>query len=248
MENHLITIGLCLIWCRITIFSLGVTLCYSIISGGLTYRSLLHHVIVQKKVDELLAKGAIEPSSIGVGFSSNIFVVPKHTGNLSPVFNFKHFNHCMYIPTFKMPTIKQVWLLVQPGDYAFSSDLKDVYLHFPIVKHHHNFLQFVWLHWLYQWTVLPFVLATTPGVFSTLSPYCSFVITRICVLLFTWMISWSLLTPSMLARQLILSCAHFWFHLCLDINFSKSNLHLMQCFLSFVPVLEYSRHVSLSAF
>ena len=41
-----------------------------------------HHPIIQKEVDELLAKGAIEPSSDGAGFYSSMFVVPKHTGGL----------------------------------------------------------------------------------------------------------------------------------------------------------------------
>ena len=41
-----------------------------------------HHPVIQKEVDELLAKGAIEPSSGGAGFYSSMFVVPKHTGGL----------------------------------------------------------------------------------------------------------------------------------------------------------------------
>ena len=36
-----------------------------------------HHPVIQKEVDELLAKGAIEPSSGGAGFYSSVFVVPK---------------------------------------------------------------------------------------------------------------------------------------------------------------------------
>ena len=35
-----------------------------------------HHPIIQKEVYELLAKGAIEPSSGGAGFYSSMFVVP----------------------------------------------------------------------------------------------------------------------------------------------------------------------------
>ena len=42
-----------------------------------------HHPVIQKKVDELLAKEAIEPSSGGAGFYSSMFVVPKHTGGPS---------------------------------------------------------------------------------------------------------------------------------------------------------------------
>ena len=41
-----------------------------------------HHPIIQKEVDELLAKGVIEPSSGGAGFYSSMFVVPKHIGCL----------------------------------------------------------------------------------------------------------------------------------------------------------------------
>ena len=41
-----------------------------------------HHPVIQKEVDELLAKGATEPSSGGTVFYSSMFVVPKHTGDL----------------------------------------------------------------------------------------------------------------------------------------------------------------------
>ena len=44
-----------------------------------------------RRLDELLAKGAIEPSSGGVGFYSNVFVVPKHTADLQPILNLKAF-------------------------------------------------------------------------------------------------------------------------------------------------------------
>ena len=51
-------------------------------------------------MDELLAKGAIEPPTGGVGFYSNIFVVPKHTGGLHPIHNLKQFNWYVHVPTF----------------------------------------------------------------------------------------------------------------------------------------------------
>ena len=49
----------------------------------------------------LLAKGAIEQSTGGAGFYSNVFVVPKHMGGLSPVLNFRQFNHYIHIPTLR---------------------------------------------------------------------------------------------------------------------------------------------------
>ena len=42
-----------------------------------------HHPIMQKEVDEMLAKGVIEPSSGGVGFYSRMFLVAKHIGPLA---------------------------------------------------------------------------------------------------------------------------------------------------------------------
>ena len=43
-----------------------------------------HHPVILKEVDEILAKGGIEPSSGGASFYSSMFVVPKHTGALIP--------------------------------------------------------------------------------------------------------------------------------------------------------------------
>ena len=151
-----------------------------------------HHSVIQNEVDELLSKGVIEPSSGGAGFYSSMFVVPKHTGDLHPILSLKHFNRYMHIPSFKMPTLKHVWQLIQQGDYAFSIDLQDAYLHVPIVKHHHHFLHVVWHNVPYQWKVLPFGLATAPRVFTSLTkPICCFAIAKVCILLSIWMTSWS---------------------------------------------------------
>ena len=62
-----------------------------------------------------------------------------------------------------MLTIRNVWQLIQHGDYAFSIDLQDAYLHIPIVQHHCHFLCFIWHNVPYQWKVLTFGLATTLG-------------------------------------------------------------------------------------
>ena len=128
-----------------------------------------HHPVIQKEVDELLAKGAIEPSSRGTGFYSSKFMVPKCTGHLQSILNLKHFNCYMHISSFKMPTPKQVQQLIQHGDYVFSIDIQDAYLHVPIVKHHCHFLHFVWHNVPYQWKVLTFGLATTPRVLMSLT-------------------------------------------------------------------------------
>ena len=68
-----------------------------------------------------------------------------------------------------MLTFKHVWQHIQHGDYAFSIDLQDAYLHIPVVKHHCHFLHFVWHNVPYQWKVLPLSLAIAPRVFTSLT-------------------------------------------------------------------------------
>ena len=170
-----------------------------------------HHPVIQKEADELLAMGAIEPSSGGASFYSGMFVVPKCTGGLHPILNLKHFNCYMHIPSFKMPTLKNIWQLIQQGNFAFSIDLQDAYLHIPIVKHHHHFLCFVWHNVPYQWKVLPFGLATASRVFTSLTkPILLLCHCKACILLFIWVASWPLFTLSGQVRGHACFCVPCW--------------------------------------
>ena len=90
-----------------------------------------------------------------------------------------------------MPTIRQVWLLIQHGNYTFSIDLKDGYLHIPIVKHHHHFLCFVWQHKRYQWKNLLSGLAMALRVSTSLNPSHFFANAKVIMLLYIMMIFWS---------------------------------------------------------
>ena len=190
----LLLTGMCLIWYRLTIFSLERS-CPPLFCNFWQFNvkvAAAHHPIIQKEVDELLSKEVIESSSGGAGFYSNMFVVPKHTGGLWPILYLKWFSFYLHIPSFKVPTIRHVWQLIQHGNYAFSIDLQDAYLHIPSVKHYCHFLQSVWHNMPYQWKVLllgwPQPLRFSQ---SSLNIFCSFVIASISVLLSIWMTSWS---------------------------------------------------------
>ena len=190
-----------------------------------------HHPVIQKEVDELLAKGAIEPSSGGAGFYSSVFVVPKCTGGFHPILSLKCFNHFMHIPSFKMPTLKNVQYLIQQGDFAFTIDLQDAYLHVPIVKHHHQFLHFVWHNVPYQGRVLPFGLATAPRVFTSLTKPILFLChckgLRIVIYLDDILV---LVHSKQAGKRACLFLCSLLVHLSLHINFSKSDLCLSQSF------------------
>ena len=205
-----------------------------------------HHPVIQKEVDELLAKGAIEPSSGGAGFYSSVFVVPKHTGGLRPILNLKHFNRYMHIPSFKMPTLKTVWQLIQQGDYAFSIDLQDAYLHVPIVKHHCQFLRFVWHNVPYQWRVLPFGLATAPRVFTSLTKPILFLCHHKGLHIVIYLDDILVLVRSKRAgKRACLFLCSLLVRLGLHINFSKSDLCLSQSF-TFLGLCWDTVHMSVS--
>ena len=152
-------------------------------------------------MDELLAKCVVEPWIGGVVFYS-IYLWFLSTLAVYDLYSFKHkqINCFMHIPSFKMHTIRQVWYLIQQDDNAFSVDLKDAYLHICIVKYHYNFLWFVWHH-IFSLEGFAIGLPTAPRVsLHLLNPYYSFADARVFMLEYMWMISWSCLPQSMLAR------------------------------------------------
>ena len=73
---RLLPTALCSIWLKATISILGPSLCCFVIFTGSTLMLLL--LIIQKEVQKLLAKVAVEPLTDGAGFHYNVFVVPKH--------------------------------------------------------------------------------------------------------------------------------------------------------------------------
>ena len=87
---------------------------------------------------------------------------------------------------------QKVWQLIQHGDYALSTDLQDTYYIFSVVKHHCHIFTFCLATQISSMEDLPFWLATIQRVLVHLrNPYCSFANTRVVMLLFIRMISWS---------------------------------------------------------
>ena len=66
----------------------------------LNIKAATSHCHISQEVDELLTKGAIEPSIGNAGFYSNVYVVPKCTGDLQSALNLKQFIHFIHIADF----------------------------------------------------------------------------------------------------------------------------------------------------
>ena len=122
-----------------------------------------------KEVKALQAKQAIERVPRTKGFYARVFLVPKKGGSYRPVFNLRPLNQSIAKKKFKMATVKTVASAIRPGDFAVSIDLKDAYLHVPVLSAHRKFLKFTFQGVTYQFKVLPFGLSSAPRTFTKMT-------------------------------------------------------------------------------
>ncbi|CAJ0923458.1 unnamed protein product [Ranitomeya imitator] len=100
------------------------------------------------------------------GFYSNLFVVPKKDGTVRPILDLKLLNRCVRVRHFRMESLRSVISSMERGEFLASIDIKDAYLHIPIFPPHQRFLRFAIREDHFQFTALPFGLATAPRVFT----------------------------------------------------------------------------------
>jgi len=124
---------------------------------------------LDREIKSLLEKEAIERAPRSQGFYARVFLVPKKGGTFRPVFNLKPLNQSIAKRQFKMATVKSVASAIRPGDFAVSIDMKDAYLHVPILSSHKKFLKFIYKGVTYQFKVLPFGLSSAPRTFTKLT-------------------------------------------------------------------------------
>ena len=103
-------------------------------------------------------------------FYSLLFLVKKATGGYRPVIDVSRLNKFVVCPHFKMETAWSVRQAVRPGDWSFSIDLSDAYLHVPMRRQSQDFLRLALTsRVVYRFTVLPFGLCTAPLVFTRIA-------------------------------------------------------------------------------
>ncbi|XP_029453158.1 protein-glutamate O-methyltransferase isoform X3 [Rhinatrema bivittatum] len=100
------------------------------------------------------------------GHYSIYFVVPKKEGSFRPILDLKEVNRCLWIPSFRMETLRSVIASVRPGTFLASLNLTEAYLHIGIRKDHQKYLRFFVLGQHFQFQALPFGLATAPRIFT----------------------------------------------------------------------------------
>ena len=123
--------------------------------------------LVDQEIKKLLKKGAIEVVEHAENqFLSNIFTVPKKDGTRRPVIDVRQLNQFVKKVPFKMEDLTQIPSVLQKGDFLCKIDLQDAYLSIPVAKKARVYLRFLWKGKLYQFTCLPFGLASSPRIFT----------------------------------------------------------------------------------
>ena len=119
-------------------------------------------------IQSLLSKNAIErvENVKSLGFYSRLFLVPKPHHRWRPVIDLSRPNTFLHVEKFKMETPESIRTSLVPGEWVSSIDLSDAYLHIPIHPNSRKYLRFCYKAQVFQFTSLPFGLATAPQVFT----------------------------------------------------------------------------------
>ncbi|KAL7725772.1 hypothetical protein ACLKA6_017602 [Drosophila palustris] len=120
---------------------------------------------INKQVDELLAKGCIEPSNSP--HSAPIVMVKKKTGKWRLCVDFRQLNNRSVKDAYPLPRVQHILDQLREAHYITSLDLKDGYWKIPMEKVSRPLTAFtVPGRGLFQWKVMPFGLHSAPATFQ----------------------------------------------------------------------------------
>ena len=119
-------------------------------------------------IQSLLSKNVIErvENVKYLGFYSRLFLVPKPHQSWRPVIDLSRLNTFLHVEKFKMETPESIRTSLIPGEWISLIDLSDAYLRIPFHPHSRKYLRFCHRSQVFQFTSMPFGLATAPQVFT----------------------------------------------------------------------------------
>ena len=190
---------------------------------------------LQQAIDALLLKGDIErfTNVTYLEYYNRLFLVPKKTGDLQPVIDLSSLNRHLVVLHFKMEMQGSVRSDIRSQEWTVSIDICDAYLHVPMHQAVRRYLRFVVNKQVYQFTGLPFGLATSPREFTKLLRHVVALLRqqgmKLHVYLDDWLIRADTPEQAKLHAQMTISVLQFlgWI-----INYEKSDLVPSQDFSS----------------
>ena len=130
------------------------------------YKALQKDQALADCIQSLLSKNAIKrvENVKSLGFYSRLFLVPKPHQRWRPVKDLSRLTTFLHVEKFKMKTPESIRTSLIPGEWVSPIDLSDAYLHIPIHPNSRKYLRFCHRSQVFQFTSLPFGLATAPQV------------------------------------------------------------------------------------
>ena len=115
--------------------------------------------IIQKEVDALLEKEAIEPIPHNqTKFLSNFFLVKKTSSGFRPVINLKNLTQFIHTEHFIMETVTNLRTMSIKDNWILTIDMSDAYLTIPLDKEFKDYVAFQYQDQTYQFLCMPFGL------------------------------------------------------------------------------------------
>ena len=132
------------------------------------YKSLQKDQALASCIQSLMSKNSIErvENVKSLRFYSCLFLVPKPHQRWRPVIDLSRLNTFLLVERFKMETPESIRSSLIPGEWVSSIDLSDAYLHISVHPNSRKYLRFCYKSQVFQFTSLPFGLATAPQVFT----------------------------------------------------------------------------------
>ena len=127
---------------------------------------LIRAPLIHSGYKALHKEQALAKNLKSLAFCSHLFLVPKPHQRWRPVIDLSRLNAFLLVERFKMETPEFIRASLIPGEWPLSIDLSDAYLHIPIHPNSRKYLWFCHRSQVFQFTSLPFGLATAPQVFT----------------------------------------------------------------------------------
>ena len=199
------------------------------------YKALHKEQALTSRIQSLLSKNAIErvENVKSLGFYSRLFLVTKPHQRWRPVIDLSRLNTFLLVERFKMETPESIRASLIPGEWVLSIDLSDAYLHIPIHPNTRKYLRFCHRSQVFQFTSLPFGLATAPQIFTILVKEVKLMALtrgiRLHQYLGDWLIRAQSQEEAQVNTQIVIDLTQSlgWI-----INKEKSELNLLKCFRS----------------
>jgi hypothetical protein len=128
--------------------------------------AFIHASFIVECIRDLLRAKAIKRVHSKPHVVNPLNVTPKKNGKLRLILDLRHVNQFLYIPKFKMDSLKLLSQLATRADSMFAIDLAHGYHQIQMSKEAHDYLGFEWEGQYYVFTALPFGLATAPWCFT----------------------------------------------------------------------------------